>query len=84
MREWKPIDEQPPLDRPFLGCRVGRKNPDTGKPIPDMYFLIRGLHAGYEGGPRNWTWNDASGNYGIYLTHWQELPMLPAPPEERE
>lgn len=75
--DWKRVeDETPPLDRQFLGCRVGMKRHD-GEPIRDMYFHICGRHIDYAGGPTQWTWNGADGMYGIRITHWQDLPPLP-------
>lgn len=68
-------DHPPPLDRPFIGCRINRMVHD--KAVPDMTFLITGRHAEYSGGPASWTWNDGRGFYGIVLTHWSELQERP-------
>ena len=80
---WHLITDNPPLDRAFLGASVGRVYPEgsvmAGQKKPDHIFHISSRHMDYMGGPAKWTWNSEGGMYGIYLTHWRELPELPKP-----
>lgn len=78
---WRDIEDNPPLDREFLGANVGTKLPD-GRPRAERIWHIRGRHMEYAGGPSKWTWNSRDGMYGIVLTHWREMPSLPTPPKE--